>query len=132
MQSSNCFKNWEVDLNQSADVIVLSHDSMNGSRRLESMMRNELPDEVVTLDEFTSAFVKLELRKPLILDIKNVSNPGLWPEMKKAARSIKEKGNIQVWFIIDSGATDAHTGICDFMGGEFDIMLYRQGGPLCI
>ena len=132
MQSSNCFKNWEVDLIQCADVIVLSHDSMNGGRRLESITRNELPDEVVTIDEFTSVFVKLELRKPLILDVKNVSNPSLWPELKKAARSIKEKGNIQVWFIIDGGSTDAHTGICDFMGGEFDVMLYRHGGPLCI
>lgn len=131
-QSSDCFKNWEADLNQSADVIVLSHDSVNASRRLESIPRNELPDELVTLGEFTSVFVKLKPQKPLILDIKNVSNPKLWPELKQAARSIKQEGNVQVWFIIDAEAADAHSGICEFMGGEFDIMLYRQGGPLCI
>jgi hypothetical protein len=51
-------------------------------------MRNELPDKIVTLDEFTSAFVKLNLRKPLILDIKNVSNPRLWPALQQAARSV--------------------------------------------
>jgi hypothetical protein len=128
-QSSACFKNWEVDLNQSADVIVLSHDSIYEGRHLESITRNELPDEIVTLGEFTSAFVEINLTKPLIMDIKNVSNPSLWPELKQAARSIKEEGKIQVWFIIDGVATDAHTGICEFMEGEFDIMLYR---PLCI
>jgi hypothetical protein len=121
-----------VDLNQSADVIVLTHDSIHEGKHLESITRNELPDKIVTLAEFTSAFVKLNLTKPLILDIKNVSNPSLWPELKQAARSIKAEGKIQVWFIIDDGATDAHAGICEFMGGEFDIMLYRQGGPLCI
>jgi hypothetical protein len=131
-QSSDCFKNWEADLYQSADVIVLSHDSDNEGRPLVSMTRNELPDEKVTLDEFTAAFVKLNLRKPLILDIKNVSNPSLWPALKQAARSIKGEGQIPVWFIIDGEAADAHAGICEFMAGEFDIMLYRQGGPLCI
>lgn len=130
-QSSACFKNWEVDLTQSADEIVLGHDPKIGNKRLDSIARNELPYEMVTLTEFTSAFLKLDLRKPLIFDIKNVTNPGLWPQLKQAARSIKEKGNIEVWFIIEGGVADAHTGICDFMGREFDIMLYRQGGPLC-
>jgi hypothetical protein len=85
----------------------------------------------LTLDEFASAFVKLNLQKPLIFDIKKVTNPKLWPELKKVARNIEEESNISVWFIIDSDVSDAHAGICKFIGGEFDIMLYRQGGPLC-
>ena len=131
MQSSDCFKNWEVDLNQAVDVIVLSHDSAFGDRDLGSLSRDQLPEGISTLDEFTSALLKLDLQKPLILDIKKVSNPDLWPEMRKAARTIKERGKISVWFIIDGNDADAHAGICDFLNGEFEVMLYRKGGPLC-
>ncbi len=102
MQSSHCFKNWEVDLSQAADVIVLSHDSVFGGRHLGSLSRDQLPKKIFTLDEFAAALVQLDLQKPLILDIKKVSNPDLWPEMRKAARMIKEQGKIPVWFIIDS------------------------------
>ena len=131
MQSSECFKNWEVDLNQAADVIVLSHDSTFGGRDLGLLSRDQLPEGISTLDEFASALVKLDLQKPLILDIKKVSNPDLWPEMRKAARTIKQHGKIPVWFTIDDIVADAHAGICAFLNGEFEVMLYRRGGPLC-
>ncbi|HRZ29202.1 MAG TPA: hypothetical protein P5295_20520, partial [Spirochaetota bacterium] len=52
----------------------------------------------------------------------NVSNPKLWTELKQAARSIREEGNVQVWFIIDAEAAEAHSGICEYIGGEFDII----------
>jgi hypothetical protein len=132
MQSSDCFKNWEVDLNQAADVIVLSHDSTFGGRDLGLLSRDQLPEGISTLDEFASALVKLDLQKPLILDIKKVSNPDLWPEMRKAARTIKQHGKIPVWFTIDDIVADAHAGICAFLNGEFEVMLYRRGGPLCV
>jgi hypothetical protein len=131
LQSSRCFKNWELDLNQSQDYVVLSHDGIIEGVALETIETKELPTPIVSLDAFVSAFVKLKLSKPLIFDIKNVSNPEFWPELRQAARKIRDFGGIPVWFTLSEEASESHVGICSFMNGEFDVMLYPREGPMC-
>ncbi len=131
MQASRCFKAWETDLHQGTDAVLLSHDPVYRGYQVNRLRADDLPEGLVTLSEFTEAFLRLDLTRPLILDIKDVSNHVLWEQLRNAARTIESEGGIPVWFLISDAAADAHQGLCDFLNGEFEILLYGRKGSLC-
>ena len=130
-QDSKCFKNWEFDLNQAKDGVVLFHDNSFQGRAVIGLSVSELPMGTLDTKVFAVEFAKLNIVKPVIIDIKNILNPSCWVTAIELARSIRSGHQVDVWFTTSSQQAKRMTGICSVIAGEFDIMLYRQGGRLC-
>ena len=131
MQKERCFKNWEFDINQSKDSVVLAHDMHIDNVDLISVEANNLPDGIITLDKFISSFASLNVTKPVVFDIKNIPDQRYWPSLLSSAVAIKNQHGVDVWFIMSSEVSEKHQGFCQIVNDRFDVMLYRRGGHLC-
>lgn len=129
MQGSNCFKHWEFDVTPSANGLVLMHDIWYGFQFTSRLKKEDLPAD--SLADFLEAFHALDISKPLMIDLKTVTEKDDLLELKDAALAIKNKHDIDVWFITDHISALFMKDACDILGKEFDIMLYFKGGKLC-
>ena len=131
MQKDRCFKNWEFDINQSKDSVVLAHDMHISNVALIYIETSNLPDGMITLDKFISSFASLNVTKPVVFDIKNIPDQRYWPSLLNSAVAIKNQHGVDVWFIMSSEVSEKHQGFCQLVNDSFDVMLYSRGGYLC-
>ena len=130
LQESKCFKNWEFDVNQTADIIILRHDSTYNNIPLLNI-KSEKISNALSLTEFVLAFDPIDVKKPVVIDLKSEISAFDWVLLIESARRIREKHKVPIWFIISQKLTGGSADTCQQVGGEFDILLYRKGGPLC-
>lgn len=130
MQSSRCFKNWEFDVNQTEDSLVLWHDSVHNNVPLLNTKAKDLPN-APGLSQFVDAFEDIDVVKPVVIDLKTEITALDWEELLRTARTIREKHEVPVWFLISPHLAKNSSQPCAFIAGEFDVLLYRRGGPLC-
>ena len=128
-QSSNCFKNWEFDVNQTADDIILWHDSTYNNVPLINTGTEKF--EAPTLKEFVLAFESLNVTKPVVIDLKTEIAELDWHKLLEAARSIRNQHEVPVWFLISPNLASNSLEVCGMVDQEFDILLYRRGGRVC-
>ena len=129
MQDSDCFKHWELDVTSASDGLVLMHDIWFGFNLTSNVKTSDLA--VDSLQDFVAAFEQVNVTKPLMIDIKTVTNKNHLIELKAAAEKIQEKHNVDIWFITDQVSAFFMPEVCNVLGSDFDVMLYFKGGRLC-
>ena len=128
-QGSKCFKNWEFDVNQTANNISLWHDKTHNGVPLIQIDSEKL--DTPTLEDFVLAFDELKVIRPVVIDLKTELPLLDWPKLIKAARSIRKQHRVPVWFLVSPILGNENQKVCKLINKEFDILLYRRGGNLC-
>ena len=128
-QDSICFKNWEFDVNQTANNISLWHDKTHNGVPLIKVNSEKL--DAPTLEEFVLAFDDLNVIRPVVIDLKTELRLLDWLKLIKAARHIREQHKVPVWFLVSPNLGSKNKKVCKLINKEFDILLYRRGGNLC-
>lgn len=131
LQRSNCFKNWEFDLNQALDSLVLFHDSAHNGKDISLLRRDELPEKTIDIDELSTAIQQIEMTKPVIIDLKTIRAANHWYRIRDLADQISKEQGVGVWFITSMENAKQMTGFCDIIRGRYQLLLYNQGGQFC-
>ncbi|MFT4613026.1 MAG: hypothetical protein ACI9NT_000160 [Bacteroidia bacterium] len=131
MQRSPCFKNWEFDLTESADGLVLRHDSQYNGLSVSALSLEDLPKATVSASQLLKAFSLRVATKPIIIDLKTLKTlPGL-RQAKNIAEQLSATQTVDVWFIASKENTERGPDLCSVLGADFEVLLYSQGGPYC-
>jgi hypothetical protein len=131
LQSSRCFKNWEFDLNESASGLVLMNSSEYNGFAIADQTLDQLPSEVVTAAQLTSAFSEIRVTKPIIIDLKTIKTPRGVQEAKDVAQKLLKQQAVDIWFISSKENASVMPDICRVLGRDFDLLLYDRGGSYC-
>lgn len=74
-QNSSCFKNWEFDLTESGEGLVLLNFSQYSGSSVSRLTLDELPDGVVVVSQLLREFSRINVSKPIIIDLKEIKSP---------------------------------------------------------
>ncbi|WP_432474425.1 hypothetical protein [Amphritea sp. HPY] len=131
LQDQPCFKYWEFDVGQTEDSLMLWHDLRIGETLLMNLSSDRLPGYAPSLQQFEDSFHWLRVIRPVVIDLKLITDQRRWPRLRQLARNIRDQHDVPVWFITETAFVEVYTDLCDMLKGEFDIRLYGGKGDFC-
>lgn len=130
-QQSRCFKNWEFDLTESADGLVLLNSSNYNGLAVADLSVSDLPDGVVPPSQLISEFSRIVAIKPVVIDLKVIRSPQALRDAKRVAENLAASQDVEIWFIASEDNARQMPEVCAVLGADFDLLLYSRGGIYC-
>lgn len=131
LQGSPCFKNWEFDLTESADGLVLRNQSDHMGLPVSAFSIDNLPRGTVTASQLVREFSRVTAIKPIVIDLKKINSLQAMKEAKSVATQLALTQQTDIWFIASKLNASRMPQPCELLGGDFDLLLYSRGGDYC-